>query len=141
MQIRWTPFNDLTRLQADLDRFFGGTSSERAWNPHFDVTEDASRIVLEADLPGVRQEQLELQVEQNVLTIKGERKPVRAADEKGDQYRHYERIQGAFTRSFKVPATVDAEKITAQLRDGVLTVVLPKRPEAQPQKIKVSVSS
>jgi HSP20 family protein len=139
MQIRWTPFNEIARLQADMERFFGGNGVEHAWNPAFDVTEDAEKIVLQADLPGVAQEALDLSVEQQVLTIKGQRKLHRA--EGAELHRHYERVQGAFTRSFKLPLTVDAEKIGAELKEGVLTVVLPKKPEAQPRQIKVAVKA
>jgi HSP20 family protein len=124
MQIRWTPFGEIARLQGDLDRLFGGNGVVKAWNPHFDVTEDTAQIVLEADVPGVKQEQLDIQIENNVLTVKGERNPART-----------------FSRTFKLPETVDAEKISAQLRDGVLKLTLPKRAEAQPRQIKVSVQS
>jgi HSP20 family protein len=121
MQIRWTPFNEIARLQNDLDRLFGGSAAVDAWNPHFDLTEDADKITLTADVPGVKQDQLDLSVEQNVLTIKGSRK------------------ERTFSRAFKLSPHVDPEKITAKLEDGVLTVVLAKRPEAQPRQIKIAV--
>jgi HSP20 family protein len=140
MMIRWTPFNELARLQAEVDRFFGPNGVETAWNPAFDVTEDAEKIVLEADLPGVPLDALDIQVEQNVLTVKGARKIERAKAE-AELYRHYERVAGTFQRAFKLPPTVNAEKITASLKEGVLRLELPKRPEAQPRQIKVNVQA
>jgi HSP20 family protein len=123
MQIRWAPFNEFARLQGELDRFFGGNGVTQVLNPAFDVREDGDKILVEADLPGVAQEALDLQVVDNVLTVKGQRK------------------DRAFERSFKLPATVDVEKITAALKDGVLTIQLPKKPEAQPRQIKINVNN
>jgi HSP20 family protein len=153
MLVRWTPFGDAARLQAQVDRLFNGSfggssATERAgggaverelWNPAVDVTEDAEKIVLQADLPGVDQQGLDIQIEQNVLTLKGERRLARASETAGELYRRYERTAGAFTRQFRLPPTVDAEKITAAMKDGVLTLTLPKKAEAQPRQIKVSV--
>ena len=154
MLVTWTPFNEVARLRSELDRMFNdsfarspstkngaGEPLERGlWNPPFDVVEDAERIVLTADLPGVDQQALDIQVEQNILTLKGERKLDRTVEAQGELYRRYERVAGAFARQFKLPPTVDAEKIQASLKDGVLTLVLPKKPEAQPHKIKVSIT-
>ncbi len=134
MLIQWTPFREMARLQGDLDRLFGaGANGEKVhgFTPAVDVVEDEGKFELYADLPGVKQEDLDLQVEKDVLTIRGERK----LERKG------ERVAGAFSRSFSLPKTVDAEKIVATLKDGVLTVTLPKRPEAQPRQIKVAVQS
>ena len=113
MLVRFNPFNDLPRL------------------PTVDVVEDDQKFELYADLPGVAQADLDIQVEKEVLTIKGERKLQR----KG------ERALGAFSRAFTLPKHVDVEKIAASLKDGVLTVTLPKRPEAQPRQIKVAINS
>ena len=135
MLVRWTPFNEMARLQNQLDSFFGGgtTSDERVngFTPAVDVVEDDQKFELYADLPGVKQEELDIQVEKDVLTIKGERKLTK----KG------ERVAGAFSRAFTLPKHVDVEKIGASLKDGVLTVTLPKRPEAQPRQIKVAINS
>ena len=133
MLVRWTPFNEMARLQNQLDSFFGGTQSEERVNgftPAVDVVEDDVKFELYADLPGVAQADLDIQVEKEVLTIKGERKLAR----KG------ERNVGAFSRSFTLPKHVDVEKIAASLKDGVLTLTLPKRPEAQPRQIKVAIN-
>ncbi|HEX6836113.1 MAG TPA: Hsp20/alpha crystallin family protein [Polyangia bacterium] len=134
MLVRWTPFNEMARLQQDLDSLFGGTTTrERAvagFTPAVDVVEDDQKFELYADLPGVKLEDLDIQVEKDVLTIKGERK----LERKG------ERVAGAFSRAFTLPKHVDVEKIAATLKDGVLTLTLPKRPEAQPRQIKVAIS-
>ena len=109
MLVRWNPFNDLPRL------------------PTVDVVEDDQKLELYADVPGVKQEDLDISVEKDVLTIKGERKGARQP--------------GSFSRSFTLPKHVDVDKIAASLKDGVLTLTLPKRPEAQPRAIKVSVAA
>jgi HSP20 family protein len=144
MLVRWTPWNEMQRLSREFDKAFGfgpatGTGHGDAWLVPFDVSEDADKLVLVADLPGVDQKDLDIQVEQNILTLKGQRKIEREAKPEGDFYRRFERQAGAFVRTFKVPPTVDAEKISASLKDGVLTLALPKKPEAQPRQIKISV--
>ncbi len=135
MLVRWTPFNEMARLQHDIDRLFGATTSHEArvvgFTPAVDVVEDDQKFELYADLPGVKQEDLDIQVEKDVLTIKGERKLERRG----------ERVAGAFSRAFTLPKHVDVEKIAAMLKDGVLTLTLPKRPEAQPRQIKVAINS
>ncbi|HEX8952431.1 MAG TPA: Hsp20/alpha crystallin family protein, partial [Polyangia bacterium] len=126
------------RLQQDLDALFGTTPSngharERVagFTPAVDVVEDDQKFELYADLPGVAQADLDIQVDKDVLTIKGERKLAKRG----------ERVAGAFSRAFTLPKHVDAEKIAASLKDGVLTLTLPKRPEAQPRQIKVAINS
>jgi len=153
MLVRWTPFSEAARLEREMNRLFHGTlgahaATEKAsgeplergaWHPDVDVIEDQEKIVLQADLPGVDQQGLDIQIEQNVLTLKGERKLSRAQESAGELYRRFERTAGAFARQFRLPPTVDAEKITAAMKDGVLTLTLPKKAEAQPRQIKVSV--
>jgi HSP20 family protein len=133
MLVRWTPFNEMNRLQQNIDKLFGFDNREqvRGFTPAVDVVEDDQKFELHADLPGVRRDDLDIQVENDVLTIKGERK----LELDG------ERVAGAFARTFTLPKQVDAEKIAASLKDGVLTLTLPKRPEAQPRQIKVAVTS
>ena len=136
MLVRWAPFHDV-----DAARLFDVRPKESApFSPPFDVTEDAGKILLEADLPGVAQDALDIQIEQNVLTVKGERRIERAKHESGELYRRYERLSGKFVREFRLPPTVDAEKITASMKDGVLTLLLPKKAESLPRQIKVSVN-
>ncbi len=141
MLVRWTPFADMDRLQRELSGLFDSSNghTEHAWKPAVDVNEDAQRIELTFDLPGVKQEDLDIQVDKNVLTLRGARKIERKQDKEYAQ--RYERVTGSFSRSFTLPQTVDVEKIAAQLKDGVLTLTLPKKAEAQPKQIKVSVSS
>jgi HSP20 family protein len=146
----------MTKLQQDLDRLLGtgvlfhnaeearagATPASRdavSWRPPVDVVEDKDRIVLTADLPGVSLEQVEIQLHKDVLTVRGERKVAQAAEsaETGELFRRFERVSGVFERSFTLPPTVDVDRIEAGMRDGVLTVSLPKRPEAQPRQIKV----
>jgi len=131
MLVRWAPFNDVTRLRDEMDRLFA--AGEGVWNPPFDVTEDADQILLEADLPGVPQEKIDIQVVDGVLTVKGERKLDRPSG-------RLERVSGTFERSFKLPPTIDTENIAASMKDGVLTLKLPKRAETKPRQIKVNVS-
>jgi HSP20 family protein len=150
MLVQFTPFNELARLRADWDRFFDTVGqaprqaaatdvAKAAWSPAVDMTEDPEKISIQADLPGVEQQSVEIQIDQNVLTLKGERKLERSSEAGREQYRRYERVAGGFARSFRLPPTVDSDKITAAMKDGVLTLTLPKRAEAQPRQIKVSV--
>ncbi len=140
MLVRWTPFSDVGRVHAAMDRFFEPTparSDSYVWHPAFDVIEAEDKITLTADVPGLTQDRLDIHVEQDVLTIKGERKLERTAA--GELYRRYERASGKFERGFRLSPTVDATAIQAELKEGVLTLTLPKRPEAQPRQIKVEV--
>jgi HSP20 family protein len=134
MLVHWTPFTDFTRLQTQLDRVFDKTVEE-VFRPAVDVVEDAEKISISVDLPGVAQSGLELRIDKDVLTLKGARKLERLENE---HYRRYERSAGAFERSFRLPPTVNAEKIEAAMKDGVLTLTLPKKPEAQPRQIKIN---
>ncbi|HEX4458480.1 MAG TPA: Hsp20/alpha crystallin family protein [Polyangia bacterium] len=135
MLVRWTPFADVARLQQNLDTFFGTAPTQdkvvRGFAPAVDVNEDAEKIELNADLPGVKLEDIDIQLDKGVLTIKGERK---LAAGRG------ERNTGAFSRAFTLPDTVDVEKIAAALKDGVLTLTLPKRPEEKPRQIKIAAT-
>jgi HSP20 family protein len=149
--VRLNPWTDLNRLERDVLSFFDNRSKEftklrgngdahkpLTWQPAVDVYEDATRILLVADLPGLEEKDLEISLDNNVLTLKGERKPAPAPDGDKDLYRRVERVQGAFARSFTLPPTVDGERIGAELKAGVLTLTLPKKAEAQPRHIKVS---
>ena len=137
MLVRWTPFTETTRLSDAMNRLFDGGAGGPAWTPAIDVAEDPDKITLTADLPGLRQEEIDIQIEKDVLTLKGERNLKREGA--GDHYRRYERAAGSFVRAFTLPKSVDAENVSAAMKDGVLTLVLPKRPEAKPKQIKISV--
>jgi HSP20 family protein len=131
-----------------MDRLFGETSGRNwpteenlatnVWNPPVDVYETNDSIVLKADLPEVSKEEVDISVQGNVLTIRGERK--REQEVKEQNYYRLERSYGGFTRSFTLPGTVDAEKIEAGFSGGVLTVNLPKREESKPKQIRVKVT-
>ena len=143
---RYDPFRDLFRLQDQLFKTFGEAYGPReetgltgAWTPAVDVFEDTDAITLKVELPEVDAKDVDIQVESNQLTIRGERKLENA--ESRDGYHRIERTYGAFTRSFTLPNTVDTEHISAESRDGVLRVVLPKRAETKPRQIKVQVEA
>lgn len=140
------PFGRLAALQgSSFDRLFEDTFShlwgegpERSsWAPAVDIVETEDAVLLRADLPGVDPKKVDIQVHDNVLTLRGERKFESEARE--DNYHRVERSYGSFTRSFTLPRTVDATRVEATYKLGVLEVRIPKRPEAKPRQIKVTV--
>ena len=139
---RWEPFrgsydSQLNRLFTD---FFGRTSQDQnltSWAPAVDIFEGEHELVVKADLPDIKPEELDIRVENNILTIRGERKFEKKVDEKN--YLRVERSYGSFARSFSLANTVNTEAIKADYKDGVLTLSIPKREEAKPKQIKVSV--
>jgi HSP20 family protein len=141
---RWEPFrgsydSQLNRLFSD---FFSRTSQEQnltPWAPAVDIFEGEHELVVKADLPDIRPEELDVRVENNILTIRGERKFEKKADEKN--YLRVERSYGSFARSFSLANTVNTDAIKADYKDGVLTLSIPKREEAKPKQIKVSVGN
>ncbi len=149
MLARFDPFRDLATLQDRIDRLFeeslgrvrgdqGGEDLERSpWAPAVDILETENDIVLRVDLPGVNPKDVDISVQNNTLTLKGERKF--ESDVKEDNFRRVERVYGSFMRSFALPQSVDADKVDAEYRNGVLEVKLAKRPESKPKQIKVAV--
>jgi len=145
--VRFDPFRDLASMQDRINRIFGeaylrnnddDVSNRGDWRPPVDIYEnDQHEIVLRAELPGLKREDLDIRVENNTLTLRGERK--RDAEVKQESYHRVERIYGAFSRSFSLPATVNTEKVAATFVDGVLTITLPMRDEAKPRQIQVQV--
>lgn len=142
--VRYDPFRDLRSLQdevnrlfsASLPRSFGDEGIARgAWSPTVDIYENKDHIVLEAELPGMNREDFDLTIENNVITLKGERR-FEKKDE-SDNYHRVERSYGSFSRSFTLPQTVSAEGAGAEYRNGVLRVTLPKREEVKARRIKV----
>ena len=137
--VRWSPAHELASMEIErLDRMFKDLfeGRGRSWQPAVDVYETPNReVVLEAELPDMKREDINVAVENQVLTISGERK---RESRNGDErlYRR-ERPHGAFSRSFTLPATVDAAKISASYKDGLLTVRVPQRDEAKPKQIAV----
>jgi HSP20 family protein len=143
---RFEPFRELAAVQARLNRIFnepyepGDDTLVRAdWVPAVDVFETAQHeLVLKAELPGVKREDIDLKVENNILTIRGQRQ--RDAEVKEDAYHRIERSYGSFARSFTLPNTVSADGIKAEFKDGVLTVTLPAREEAKPRQVQISIN-
>jgi HSP20 family protein len=143
---RWEPFRGTSPLEHQLNRvfgdFFGRTGQESnltSWAPAVDIIETEDALTVKADLPDVKPEELDIRVEKNILTIRGERKFEKKTDEKN--FLRVERAYGSFSRSFSLSSTVNAEAIKADYRDGVLTLSIPKREEAKPKQIKVSVGT
>lgn len=133
MLAHWDPFTELNRLGNQLAR---GTEPRRgAFAPMVDILEKEDAILVKAELPGVKPEDVHVHVENNVLTLSGERKLEHEEDKDG--YHRVERWYGAFQRSFALPRSVDPEAIEANLDAGVLSVRLPKRAEVQPRRIAV----
>jgi HSP20 family protein len=143
--VRFDPFRDLSVLQNRVNRLFTDTralvpedDAFQSWAPAVDIFERGDDLILSAELPGVRREELDLKVEGNVLTLRGERLRDKTIQE--DQYHRVERTYGTFSRSFTLPSTVDPARIEARFKDGILEVVLPKAEDAKPKKIEVKVS-
>jgi HSP20 family protein len=139
--VRWDSARELAGLEIDrLNRMFNDfytDSFSRAWVPAVDIYETADReVVLKAELPDLKREAISVTFENNVLTLKGERKLDQEINR--EHFQRLERRYGAFTRSFTLPATVDASRISAAYKDGVLTVRLPQREEAKPKQITVN---
>ena len=145
--VRWEPFRDLVTAQRDFDRLFRGAFSSqlgetelstRSWAPPVDIYETEDAIVLRAELPGVDPKEVEVRVEDNTLYLKGERKFEKEVKEQN--YHRVERSYGSFARSFSLPNSIDADKVKAEFKEGLLTLTMPKREEAKPKTIKIDVS-
>lgn len=145
--VRYDPFRDLRTLQEEVNRLFSTNLTRAfgdegigrgAWAPSVDIYENKDQIVLEAELPGMKQDDFDLSIENNVITLRGERK-FEKTDE-GDNYHRVERSYGSFTRSFTLPQTVTPEGATAEYNNGVLRVTLPKREETKARRIQVTGS-
>ncbi len=145
--VRFQPFvDDFHGLQERVNRLFADTALPHlagedtmgAWSPLCDIYEDDESIQVKAELPGVDRNDIDIQVENNVLTLKGERK--RDREVKSDNVYRTERFYGSFTRSFTLPVSVDSTRIKAEYREGVLHLTLPKAEEAKPRKIKILTS-
>lgn len=130
---RWDPFSEIARLHGDLSRNWG--TSQPAFQPAVDIYEEEDAIVLKAEVPGMTSDEIEVNVEKNVLSLSGERRLEN--EEKREGYHRVERSYGAFTRSFVLPENVDGENIDANLEGGVLTLRLPKKPQAERKRIEV----
>ncbi len=139
---RWEPFRGVNTLQDQFNRLFdrnGEESSLTAWAPAVDIYETEHELVVKADLPEVDPKDLDIRVENNILTIRGERKFEKKVNE--DNYLRVERAYGSFARSFTLANTVNSDAIKADYQNGVLTLTIPKREEAKPKQIKVNVNT
>jgi HSP20 family protein len=144
--IRWDPYRELTSFADRFNRALSSPARDReeemslgAWMPPVDISEDQDKIRLTAELPGVREDQVSIQMEGGVLTLRGERK---FEDEKqGRNFHRVERSYGQFVRSFTLPNNVDREKIRASFSDGILEIEMPKSEEARPRQIKISAGT
>ena len=141
---RYDPFRDLRTLQDEVNRLFTGNVARAfddegiargSWSPSVDIYENKDQIVLEAELPGMKREDFDLSVENNVITLRGERHFEKK--EETDNYHRVERAYGSFVRSFTLPNTVSAEGAVADYRNGVLRVTLPKRAETKARRIEI----
>jgi len=143
---QFQPFRGASNLQDQINRLFNEAfdrpSSEAnltAWAPAVDIYETEQNLVVKADLPDIKPEELDIRVENNILTIRGERKFEKKVNE--DNYLRVERAYGSFSRSFSLASTVNTEAIHADYKNGVLTLSIPKREEAKPKQIKVHVDA
>lgn len=143
---RFEPFRDFSTLQDRINRVFrdsysGQTGDESlttsSFAPAVDVYEDEHNVALKIEVPGIDEKDIDVRLENNTLTVHGERKIEK--EEKEENYRRVERQYGSFTRTFTLPQTVDSEKVSATYDKGVLKIVLPKKAEAKPKQIKVNV--
>src|SRR5216684_356280 len=146
--VRYDPFRDLRTLQDEVNRLFTGNVARSfddegiargSWSPNVDIYENKDQIVLEAELPGMKREDFDLSVENNVITLRGERHFEKK--EETENYHRVERAYGSFTRSFTLPQTVSTESANAEYRNGVLRVTLPKREETKARRIEVTGES
>jgi HSP20 family protein len=147
--VRFDPFRELATMQDRVNRVFGDFYNRRseddllahgAWVPSVDVYENEQHeLVIKAELPEVKREDIDLRIENDMLTLKGEKKMDHEV--KDDQYHRIERVYGTFSRSFSLPPTVDVSKVSADYKNGVLEIRLPRREEAKPKQIQVQVNA
>jgi HSP20 family protein len=144
---RWEPFREFATLQDRMNRLFRESFNEgrdeslttTSFAPAVDVYEDEHKVALKIEVPGIEEKDIDVRVENNTLTVHGERKIEK--EEKEENYRRVERQYGSFTRTFTLPTTVDTENVSANYDKGVLKITLPKKAEAKPKQIKVHVGS
>ena len=143
--VRWSPYSDMTAIQNQMNRLFDSTlygwpgeSDTRTWMPQADIHETDEELVVTADLPGIDVKSVDVRVENNVLSIAGERK-LQEIPKNGNVHR-VERMYGAFARSFTLSTPVDTERIKANYKDGVLKITLPKAEQAKPKRIAIAAT-
>ncbi|HXP37977.1 MAG TPA: Hsp20/alpha crystallin family protein [Solirubrobacteraceae bacterium] len=146
--IRWEPAREINSLQQEVNRLFGSffdtqagaaPAAPRRWIPAMDLVEQGEHYVLRADLPGVSEDDVNVELDENVLTISGERRSEH--DEQHDGYRRIERASGSFSRSLTLPDGVDPAGVRARFQHGVLEVAVPKPVQRKPQRVAISVGA
>ncbi len=145
---KWDPFKDLLSLQDRMNRLFDESVrnvkpgdealSSAIWSPAVDIYETDDEVVVKAELPEVNQKDIDIQIENNTITLRGERRFNK--ETKKENFHRIERAYGTFSRSFTLPGTIDQEKISADYKDGILKISMPKRQETKPKQIKVAVT-
>jgi HSP20 family protein len=143
---RWRPFRDMVSIQDEMnklfDDFFGRPLvrtewTEGVWTPSVDVSEDKDNVIIKAEMPGMKKDDVKISVQDGVITLRGEKK--QETEEKDKNYHRIERSYGSFCRSFQLPTTVKTDKIKASYKEGVLSVTLPKTEEVKPKEIPISI--
>jgi HSP20 family protein len=143
--VRWEPLREISSIQSEVNRLFNTffdtpvTAAERRWIPAMDLVESDEHFVLRADLPGLTQEDVNLELEDNVLTVSGERKAEH--EERNEGYHRVERAYGRFSRSLTLPEGIDPEAVEARFDKGVLEVRIPKPEQRKPQRVAINVGS
>lgn len=142
--IRWDPFRDLVTLRDKMNRLFEDAATGRgeekelisfSWAPAVDIYEDETQLVLTAEVPGINEKDVEIKIDDNLLSIQGERKLEKETKE--ENYHRIERAYGSFYRSFTLPNYIDQDKIRAEHENGVLKITMPKKAELKPRKVKI----
>jgi HSP20 family protein len=140
--VRWDPVRELDSLQGDMnrlfDRFFegrAGNGTSRRWIPAMDLVETDDSLVLRGDLPGMTEDDVDIEIKDNILTVSGERKS--ESEQSGEGYHRVERAFGSFSRSLTLPQGVDAGRVEANFENGVLEVRIPKPAEAKPTRVQI----
>ena len=146
--IRWDPFREMSALQERMNQLFSNVRGQgnvreeelirSTWIPAVDIFETPEAVVLKAELPGITAQDISVEVKDNILTLKGEKKFEKETKE--ENYHRMERSYGSFQRAFTLPETVQQEKAKAKFRDGILEIALPKVEDARPRRIKVEIS-
>jgi HSP20 family protein len=147
--VRWRPFRDMVSIQDEMNRlfddFFGRVPSRfdtelsrSEWIPSVDISETKDEIVVRAEVPGMKKDDIKITLQDNVLMLTGERKQEK--EEKETNYYRMERAYGSFVRSFNLPTVVQADKIKASYKDGILNIALPKAEEVKPKQIPIEIN-
>ncbi|MCS7158683.1 MAG: Hsp20/alpha crystallin family protein [Blastocatellia bacterium] len=145
--VRWNPFREMARLREEMDRLTSALFSETmpeitfarsVWAPVVNIAETDDNYIITAELPGISKDDIKVTYENGILTIQGEKKQEK--EEKGKTWHRIEAVYGAFERSFRLPSLIQADKISAEYKEGVLTLTLPKAEEAKPKQITIKVS-